>query len=113
MSALPEPAGIEPLDGLASHALEGWARVGGKWVRLEPRKVTHWRVVSDTTGASVYSANSREQGRWGVTDAQHWFEEWRDLGNACHLETWEETWWDTPTRWRRVDAEQETTEERP
>jgi hypothetical protein len=90
-----------PLDAVP----DGWAKVGGKWVQLEPRKVTHWRVVSDANAGIVYSADSRREGRWGITDAQHWLEHWRDLGNTCHLETWEETWWDTPTRWRRIDAE--------
>jgi hypothetical protein len=96
---------------LADQALraipDGWAKVGGKWVRLEPRKITHWRVVDDVTGGISYDPNSRDEGRLGLTHALHWLRKMRDRDCACHLEIWEEAWWDTPTTWRRVNLDAE------
>lgn len=81
---------------------DGWAKVAGEWVCLESASVTEWRVVSPQGGIS-YSANSRDDGRWGITRAQHWLETMRGYGRDDHLETWEETWGSTPSTWRRVE----------
>jgi hypothetical protein len=85
---------------------DGWAKVGGEWVRLEPASVTEWRVVSPQGGIS-FSANSRDDGRWGITRAQHWLETMRGYGRDDHLEIWEETWGSTPSTWRRLETEAE------
>jgi hypothetical protein len=82
---------------------DGWTKVGGEWVPLEPAKITEWRVVNEANGGISYSTNSRDEGRWGVTKAHEWAERMRGYGASYHIEVWEQTWGSTPSAWRQVE----------
>lgn len=83
---------------------DGWAKVAGEWVSLEQEKVIEWRVVNETNGGISFSADSRNDGRWGITKANEWAERLRGYGRPCHIETWEQTWMTSPSTWSRVDV---------
>jgi hypothetical protein len=81
---------------------DGWAKVTGEWVQLEPVTVTHWRVVRNANGGISYSASSRDDrpGLRAETVARQWA---KDHPHDYHLEVWEQTWASSPSVWRQVE----------